>query len=341
VIGKRCTSLLSAPIDAGVVSDAINGMTRPGLAPVARRAGVGIAFVLVAAALAVVFRDLSLAALWSAMLRQSPVRLVACLALTTASFACLALYDVVGVHIAARHRVGPRLALLAGATSAAIANTLGFHAVSGSAVRAHLYLPAGLTRAEVAGVVSLSWLSLVAGNMTMLAGAELWRASTGMDPAWHATLGVGLLVLLLLGLAWLVRGSREIALGRLRLPMPTVSMALMLMVLGAVESGTALGALYVLLPYDLAPPFDVFAAGCVAAVILGVVSHAPGGLGVFEASMMAILDARGRSDLMAALLLFRLTYNLLPFSLAVLALGLRAGYKSLASRVHIRRQSEP
>jgi phosphatidylglycerol lysyltransferase len=91
--------------------------------------------------------------------------------------------------------------------------------------------------------------------------------------------------------------------------------------------------LYVLLPADLAPPFDVFAVGCIAAVILGVVSHAPGGIGVFEASMTAILAGRGRPDLLAALLLFRLLYNLLPFALAVLVLGGRSGCRSLAARV--------
>ena len=308
-------------------------MTRAGWTATVRGAGVVIALALMGAALGFGFRDLSLAELRSVLLRQSPARLFACLALTTASFACLALYDVVGVHIAARDRVRPRLALLAGAASAAIANTLGFHALSGSAVRAHLYLPAGLTRGEVAGVVSLSWLSLVAGNMTLLAGAEFWQAATGIDPARHATLGLGLAGLLLPWLAWLVHGPRAITLGRFHLQMPTVSMALLLMALGAVESGTALGALYVLLPVDLAPPFDVFAVGCIAAVMLGVVSHAPGGLGVFEVSMTTFLAAQGRSDLMAELLVFRLTYNLLPFSLAMLILGLRSGCRSLGATV--------
>ncbi len=68
-------------------------------------------------------------------------------------------------------------------------------------------------------------------------------------------------------------------------------------------------------------------------MILGVVSHAPGGIGVFEASMTAILAGRGRPDLLAALLLFRLLYNLLPFALAVLVLGGRSGCRSLAARV--------
>lgn len=311
-------------------------MSRAGWRALAQRAGVVLAgvlaTVLILVALDFVLRDLSRAELEAAFLRQPIGRVVACLALTAASFACLALYDLVGVHVAARGKVRARVALLAGATSAAIANTLGFHAVSGSAVRAHLYLPEGLTGGQVGRIVSMSWLSLVAGNMTMLAGAELFQAATGSDPAWHATLGVALEGLLLAWLWWLSRGPREIAVGRFRVPMPPASLALMLMLLGALESGTALGALYVLLPGDLAPPFDVFAVGCIAAVILGVVSHAPGGLGVFEVSMTAILAGRGRPDLLAALLLYRLLYNLLPFALAVLALGVRSGLKSCAVR---------
>ena len=269
-------------------------MTRAGWRTLAHRAGALLAGALVLVALDFVLRDLSRAELAAAFLRQPAGRVVACLALTAASFACLALYDLVGVHVAAPGRVRARLALLSGATSAAIANTLGFHAVSGSAVRAHLYLPRGLSGAEVARVVSMTWLSLVAGNTAMLAGAELFQAATGADPAWHAALGVALESGLLGWLWWLSRAPREIALGRWRLPMPSAALAAMLMLLGAVESGTAIGALYVLLPRDLAPPFDVFAVGCIAAVTLGVVSHAPGGLGVFEASMTAILAGRGR-----------------------------------------------
>ena len=306
-------------------------MKRADAATLARRAGVVLALALAVAALDFVFRDLSVAELEAAVLRQPAWHIAVCLALTAASFTCLALYDLVGVHVAAPGRVRARLALLAGACSAAIANTLGFHAVSGSAVRAHLYLPAGLSGGEVARVVSMSWLSLVAGNMTMLACAELVEAATGADPAWHAALGVALEGLLLVWLWWLSRGPREIALGRFRLPMPRASLALSLMLLGAVESGTAIGALYVLLPADLTPPFDVFAVGCIAAVILGVAAHTPGGLGVFEASMTAILSGRGRPDLLAALLLYRLLYNLLPFVLAAATLGLRSGWKTFAS----------
>ncbi len=314
-------------------------MTRARWARLARRAGGGAAVVLVTIALDFLFRDLDFAELRTAALRQSPLRLAGCVAFTAASFACLALFEVVGVHVAAPGQVRPRLALLAGATGAAIANTLGFHAVSGSAVRAHLYLPEGLTSAEVASVASMSWLSIIGGNVTLLAGAELWQAATGQNPAWHAALGVGLAGLLLAWLAWLARRPRQLRLWRLRLPLPTALLALMLMLLGAIESGTAVSALYVLLPVDLAPPFDVFAVACIAAVILCVVSHAPGGIGVFEVSMTALLAGRGRPDLLAALLLFRVLYNLLPFALAVLVLASRTGWKSLAVRLSPQRRN--
>ncbi len=55
----------------------------------------------------------------------------------------------------------------------------------------------------------------------------------------------------------------------------------------------------------------------VGAIAIGIVSSSPGGLGVFEASLIAGLGAGGRADVLAALILYRLIYSLLPFLLAV------------------------
>ena len=57
------------------------------------------------------------------------------------------------------------------------------------------------------------------------------------------------------------------------------------------------------------------------AVLVGIASHAPGGLGVFETIMLAAFPAAARADLLAALLCYRLTYGLLPFALAGVAVG--------------------
>jgi uncharacterized membrane protein YbhN (UPF0104 family) len=59
------------------------------------------------------------------------------------------------------------------------------------------------------------------------------------------------------------------------------------------------------------------------ATLLGTVSHAPGGLGVIEATMLIGLPQFQREELLAALLTFRAVYFVLPVLLATLTLGLR------------------
>jgi uncharacterized membrane protein YbhN (UPF0104 family) len=54
--------------------------------------------------------------------------------------------------------------------------------------------------------------------------------------------------------------------------------------------------------------------------MLGIASHSPGGLGVFEATM--IKGVGGSPDkLLAALLLFRVVYYIVPFVFALALLG--------------------
>jgi hypothetical protein len=59
----------------------------------------------------------------------------------------------------------------------------------------------------------------------------------------------------------------------------------------------------------------------VAATLLGFASHAPGGLGVFDAAMLVALWQFDKEDLLAGLLLFRLLYYIVPFAISLLILG--------------------
>ena len=51
--------------------------------------------------------------------------------------------------------------------------------------------------------------------------------------------------------------------------------------------------------------------------MLGFASHAPGGIGVFDAAMLVALWQYDKEDLLAGLLLFRLLYYLVPFVVCV------------------------
>jgi uncharacterized membrane protein YbhN (UPF0104 family) len=61
----------------------------------------------------------------------------------------------------------------------------------------------------------------------------------------------------------------------------------------------------------------------VSATLLGFASHAPGGLGVFDAAMLVALWQFDKEDVLAGLLIFRVLYYLVPFAFALLILGLR------------------
>ena len=61
----------------------------------------------------------------------------------------------------------------------------------------------------------------------------------------------------------------------------------------------------------------------VSATLLGFASHAPGGLGVFDAAMLVALWQFDKEDVLAGLLLFRLLYYVAPFVIALVILGAR------------------
>jgi phosphatidylglycerol lysyltransferase len=83
----------------------------------------------------------------------------------------------------------------------------------------------------------------------------------------------------------------------------------------------AIFAAYILLPADITPTFWHFSLFYIASALIGIASHAPGGIGVFEAGMMTALAANGRADVLAALLLYRVIYNLTPFCFACISVA--------------------
>jgi glycosyltransferase 2 family protein len=93
--------------------------------------------------------------------------------------------------------------------------------------------------------------------------------------------------------------------------------------IGIVDLACCAGAMYMLVPDEPNLGFVTVAVIFVAATLLGFASHAPGGLGVFDAAMMVALWQFDKEDLLAGLLLFRLLYYIVPFAISLVVLGLR------------------
>src|SRR3546814_4002793 len=100
-----------------------------------------------------------------------------------------------------------------------------------------------------------------------------------------------------------------------RLSTPVASLTSRQLVVPAIDIALAGLALYVLLP-----PIPVGAAGFVGiyvvATSIGLASHVPGGLGVFEGAMVLMLPELPLEALIAAMLAYRLIYYLGPLGLA-------------------------
>ncbi len=247
-------------------------------------------------------------------------RIAGAVVATAVSFAMLALFDVLAARIAVGRRISARRAAFAGAVTHGIANTLGFHALTATAVRFRIYASAGLHAGDIARIVSLAGLGVGLGFAVVVCGALCWQPQ--ITQGWGRLPGLLLLAMLASLLVWLARRPRTLTVARWTLVFPGGATATLQMLIGGVEMLAAITALYILLPADIAPPLVDFLPIYVAAVLAGIVSHSPGGLGVFETIMLASFTPEARPALLAAMLCYRLIYSLLPFVLSSAALGL-------------------
>jgi uncharacterized membrane protein YbhN (UPF0104 family) len=242
--------------------------------------------------------------------------------LAALSYLALTGYDA----LALRHlhvRTPYRLTALASFASYAISFTLGFPLITGGAVRYWIYGPAGLSAGKVASLTLIAGVTFWLG-MGLIVGVGLLFEAPAISEINHfntainQVFGLGVLALLFGYLAFVSRRKIKPVLFQVRLPGPFLTLGQM--ALGVIDVCSAAGALYVLLPKSHGLAFVTFAALYSFACMLGIASHAPGGLGVFEATMLKTVPAEG-GPVLASLLLFRAIYYLTPFILAMALLG--------------------
>lgn len=238
----------------------------------------------------------------------SPAALGWSLAATAVSFACLAGYEWFASQQIAPGRITALTALRVGAIAHAIANTLGFHALTAGVLRYQLYRSQTLGKADVARLMAVVAACLATGVIVTMLLAEGWLKAGVFG------LVVALGSSLLLGWALPAAVMRVHRLSAWPRPGPVRMLGLI--AVGVLETAAALGALYVLLPATTDMPTLVqFVPIFVGATVLGIVSHAPGGVGVFEAAILAMLPGHS-PEVLASLLSYRVIYNLLPFAIA-------------------------
>ena len=250
-------------------------------------------------------------------------RIALAVLLTAGSYGMMILYDWFGLAYIGKRLPGSQVSLIS-FISYAFSNALGMALLISGSIRYRFYIQAGLTTAEVAKVVVYTTLSFWLG-LCALTGVTLLLVPVPPSlPLASLRLPVAA-VLTLVPLLWLVGGKllgRPLRLWRWRVNLPAPLVAARQILVGAIDWGLAAYVLYLLMPNDVDTGFGHFLAIFVLAQIAGLVSHVPGGLGVFEAVMLAGFGAAGNQGLEApilgALAAYRLIYYFLPLFAATL-----------------------
>jgi glycosyltransferase 2 family protein len=275
------------------------------------------------------FAHIRIAELGEALRATSVVAVCASLAFTALSYLALTGYDVVALRSAGA-RVSYRLTALAAFASYAISFNIGFAVITAAAVRYWIYKRAGVTALQVANVTLAAgvtfWLGMTAAfGVAMLFGGAALAAADGLPALANAALGLLALAAIVAYCVWTGLAPRRMRLRGHVLELPGPMVTLVQAALGVADLFCAAAALFVLLPPDHGLTFIGFVAIYVVACILGVLSHAPGGIGVFEATVLHAAPAPSQESLLASLLLFRVVYYFIPFIAALALLGAHEG----------------
>jgi glycosyltransferase 2 family protein len=295
------------------------------------RIGVLLSVTIIAIAVVVLvrmLRDIAIDDVFRA-LKATQLRHIAAAAVFVAGgYFTLTFYDWFALRTIGRNEIPYRIAALAGFTSYSIGHNIGATVFTGGAVRYRIYSTYGLDAVEVAKICFVAGLTFWLGNATVLGLGVAYtpQAAGWIDqlPSWpNRCIAIGILILLASYVGWVWSAPREIGRGGWKVKLPSGPSTLLQIGIGILDLGFCALAMYMLLPGEPNIGFVTIAVVFVSATLLGFASHAPGGLGVFDAAMLVALWQFDKEDLLAGLLLFRLLYYFVPFAIALVILGTR------------------
>ncbi len=261
-----------------------------------------------------------------AQLRAIPTdNLLTAALLTAASYWTLTCYDALGLRYL-RRSVAYSRSLFTSFIAYAFGHNLSLGALTGAAIRFRLYGSSGLTGTEVATLSG--FCSSTSGlGLASLAAASLLLAPDHAASALHASRnGATLAGLALLGCVacyagWGIFGRASVEIRGWSLRPPGTLIVIPQLLLGVLDISLSAGVLWSVLPAQNSISFMTFAGAYAVAIMAGIISHVPGGLGVFELVIAQILPELPRDALYGSLIAYRAIYYLAPLTIAAALFG--------------------
>ena len=250
-------------------------------------------------------------------------RLALAVVLTAVNYGILTGYDFLAFAYLGRHLPWRRV-VMTSFLAYAISNNVGFAMLSGASVRFRFYTRWGITAEELSRIVFsyivTFWLGLLLIGGLSLAVSPLPRE---LGPSVRAVIAPLGWLLMLASVGYVAAAGLRlgpIRFRRVTLPLPSPTLAVAQLGISILDWLLAGAVLYVLLPPG-SVPFLALLGAFLGSQLLGLASHIPGGVGVFEGLMVLLLKPFVPSTtLLPALIAYRAVYYLLPLSVAAIAL---------------------
>jgi phosphatidylglycerol lysyltransferase len=243
------------------------------------------------------------------------------LTLTFFNYLVLTMYDTMAVRYI-RHPLPYKKTALGSFLGYAFSQGLGFGFLVGSSMRFRLYSAWGLSALEIAGMVAFNGLTFWIGYL-FLAGVIFLVEPSEVPRLVHLPFltlkplgGIALFLVTSYFLLGVFR-KRPVKLLRWEFSVPNPGYFFIQLLVSSLDWAVAASVCYVLLPHTAHFTYFGFLGVFLLAQVVGIVSHVPGGIGVFEGIVVLILSPKiAASQLLGSLLAYRAIYYILPLSLA-------------------------
>ncbi len=268
-----------------------------------------------------------------------PHRVALSFALTAGGYFTLTGYDALAFRWIRHPLRYPRIAL-ASFIAFVFSHNVGLSFLGGSAVRYRMFSSWGVKTGELARIIPFNMITFWMGFVA-LGGFVSLVAPLRLPGEWHPAitssrpLGVVLIALMALYISQSFRRQRKLSLWGFEVDLPGPGMSAAQVAISSLDWALAASVFYALLPPESGVSFIHLLGAFLLSQVVGVVSHVPAGLGVFETMMVLLLAPWLSGDaVLASALAYRLVYYLLPLLIAVV---LFAGFELRERRDLLRR----
>jgi phosphatidylglycerol lysyltransferase len=251
---------------------------------------------------------------------------LAAVALTIAGYGALTAYDALAFRWIRNALSYPRIAV-ASFVGFVFSHNIGLSFFGGNAVRYRILTTFGVGASDVGRVVTFNlltfWLGFLGlGGITLMLDPITLPASLHLPFPTSRPIGAFLLAGLAIYLAASQIRRTPLRLGGLEVSLPRLPWTLAQVTVSMIDWALAAGVLYVLLPPATGFSFGIVLGAYLIAQVVALVSHVPGGLGVFEGVMVVLLRPYlPAHTVLGSVIAYRLVYYLAPLVFAVLLFG--------------------